>query len=227
MAEHELFDKSPIRLVDKLCDSPLGAGDMALVVSKKGLGKTSVLVQFGIDYLLRDKQVVHVSFDQKSANVITWYANLFAEIAKKGPPSAKDSLTDLVKKRVILNLSQDARVLPRIIATAKALGEGGIKAQCLLIDDVNFSTIGPGDFALLRDYAGEAGIFVCVSAAAEGENLESVLPGGVSFDALFRLVSLPDMIEFRRVLPGPQGKKAPPPPVRLKVDSKTLLLTEV
>ena len=56
---------------------------MGLITAKKGLGKTSILVQFGIDTLLNDKGLVHVSFDQQSSNVISWYSSILAEIAKK------------------------------------------------------------------------------------------------------------------------------------------------
>jgi predicted ATP-dependent serine protease len=225
MNNHELFDKSPIRLIDKLGGSGLAGGDMVLVASKKGLGKTSVLVQFGVDYLLQGRQVVHVSFDQKSDNVITWYENVFTEIARRQPSSSHAPLSELVKKRVILNINQDAHALPRIIATTKALCEGGIKADCLLIDDVKFGKINAADFLLLRSYAQEAGIFVAASVTSEGASLAEIVPPELDahFDAVFRLMSHPDMIELKCML----YKGAPPPPAKLRLDSKTLLITEV
>ena len=84
MIKDELFERSPVRCFDKATGG-LKAGELGLLTSKKGLGKTSVLVQFGVDTLLQDKQVIHVSFDQHSSNVITWYQDIFTEIAKKKP----------------------------------------------------------------------------------------------------------------------------------------------
>ena len=80
MIKDELFERSPVRCFEKATGG-LKAGELGLLSSKKGVGKTSVLVQFGVDTLLQDKQVVHVSFDQQSANVITWYQDIFTEIA--------------------------------------------------------------------------------------------------------------------------------------------------
>ena len=83
MAKQELFERSPIRAFDEVTNGGLKAGEMGLVTAKKGLGKTSVLVQFGMDTLLNGKQLVHISFNQMSANVITWYDGIFNEISKK------------------------------------------------------------------------------------------------------------------------------------------------
>ncbi|MBR1616302.1 MAG: hypothetical protein IJ673_12630, partial [Treponema sp.] len=69
MVKQDLYEKSPVRLFDAATDGGLKAGELGLVTSKKGLGKTSVLVQFGMDTLLQDKQLIHVTFDLHSSNV--------------------------------------------------------------------------------------------------------------------------------------------------------------
>ena len=71
MVKQDLIDHSPVRFFDKAANGGLKAGKLGLVTAKKGLGKTSVLVQFGIDALLSDKHLVHVSYDQHSSNVIS------------------------------------------------------------------------------------------------------------------------------------------------------------
>jgi hypothetical protein len=222
MAHHDLFDKSPIRLINKITNGSLKRGDAALIASKKGLGKTSVLVQFGVDDLFQDKQVVHVSFNQKTENVITWYEDVFTEIAKKKPAQAH-SLSDLVKKRIILNFNQDIIAPPSVIATVKALAASGIKSECLLIDDLDFSKITVADMQVVRDYAKTEGIFVCVSTASEGETSAAVVPSEFEplFDTIFRLAPQPDMIELQ-CLKNAGGAS----PVKLRLDSKTLLITE-
>ena len=121
MIKDELFERSPIRCFEKATGG-IKAGELGLLTSKKGLGKTSVLVQFGVDTLLQDKQVIHVSFDQQSANVITWYQDIFTEIAKKKNISnISELVTDLVRKRIILNFHQDAMALPHIVTTLEVV----------------------------------------------------------------------------------------------------------
>ena len=108
MAKQELFERSPVRAFDEVANGGLKAGELGLLTSKKGLGKTSVLVQFGMDTLLNNKQLVHVSFDQKSDNVISWYDGIFNEISKKKPlPNAADVKEQLNRNRTILNFNQD------------------------------------------------------------------------------------------------------------------------
>ena len=65
MNKNDLIPHSPVRYFD-VTNASLKDGEMGLVTAKKGLGKTSILVQFGIDSLLNDKALVHVSFDQQS-----------------------------------------------------------------------------------------------------------------------------------------------------------------
>ena len=90
MVKQDLYNKSPVRLFDAATEGGLKEGGLGLVTSKKGLGKTSVLVQFGMDTLLKDEQLVHVTFDLHSSNVISWYDGIFAEIAKKSAGNSAD-----------------------------------------------------------------------------------------------------------------------------------------
>ena len=83
MVKQELIERSPVRFLEKSANGGLAAGEIGVLTSKKGLGKTSVLVQIGLDMLLQEKAVVHVSFNQHSDNVITWYEDIFSETAKK------------------------------------------------------------------------------------------------------------------------------------------------
>ena len=83
MVKQDFINTSPVRFFEDVSFGGLKPGQMGLVTAKKGLGKTSVLVQFGIDALLHDKHLVHVSFDQKSSNVIAWYESVLAEMGKK------------------------------------------------------------------------------------------------------------------------------------------------
>ena len=83
MAKQELYERSPIRIFDEAANGGLKAGELGLVTAKKGLGKTSVLVQFGMDTLLNGQQLVHVSFNQHSENVISWYDGMRSRLAEQ------------------------------------------------------------------------------------------------------------------------------------------------
>ncbi len=225
MIKDELFERSPIRCFEKATNGGLKAGELGLLTAKKGLGKTSVLVQFGVDTLLQDKQVVHVSFDQQSSNVISWYQDIFTEIAKKkNIANISDLVTELVRKRVILNFNQDAVALPQIVKTLKALEEGGITASCMVIDGVDLAKLTAADVQVVADYAKEAGAVVWFSANADDGDINSVLPADLQniFAAVVHLESKTDAIEV--VLQKIHND--PAKPSGLKLDSKTLLIAE-
>ena len=63
MVKQDLIEHCPVRFFDAVSAGGLKNGQLGLVTAKKGLGKTSILVQFGIDALLHDKNLVHVSYD--------------------------------------------------------------------------------------------------------------------------------------------------------------------
>ena len=126
MDKNDLHKSSPIRFFDAVSNGGLKEGELGLITAKKGLGKTSVLVQFGMDALLAGNSLVHVSFDQHSSNVISWYSSVFSEIAKKKNISNASELKDeIMRDRTILNFNQESFTLPKAINTIGALKSGG------------------------------------------------------------------------------------------------------
>ena len=142
MAKQELYERSPIRIFDEAANGGLKAGELGLVTAKKGLGKTSVLVQFGMDTLLNGKQLVHVSFNQHSENVISWYDGIYNEISKKKAiANAADVKEQILRNRTILNFNQDNISLEKVVNTLNALKAGGTAVAGVVIDDVDFSKV--------------------------------------------------------------------------------------
>ncbi len=224
MIKDELFERSPVRCFDKATGG-LKAGELGLLTSKKGLGKTSVLVQFGVDTLLQDKQVIHVSFDQHSSNVITWYQDIFTEIAKKKNISNINELvTELVRKRIILNFHQDAMALPHIVTTLEALAQGGIQASCLVVDGVDLSKLKSDEVQAIADYAKKSGVTVWFSASSDASDLGGTLSADLQglFQAVVRLEARAGSIELLILKLRDEDARAS----GLVLDSKTLLIAE-
>jgi len=83
MIKEELLRRSPIRLLEKSIQGGLAAGEMGIVASQRGVGKTSVLVQIALDRLLQGRKVIHVSFVQHRQNVLIWYDDIFEEFTSR------------------------------------------------------------------------------------------------------------------------------------------------
>lgn len=225
MEKEDLFDHSPVRVFDKATDGGLKHGEIGLVTSKKGLGKTSVLVQFGMDALLQNKQLVHVSFDQHSANVISWYESIFTEIAKKKNLSNVNELKDsLFRDRTILNFNQETFSLPKVIKTLNALKEGGIKVSAIVVDGVDLSKVSAEDMKTVAAFVKEQKITAWFSATAVGEKLDDSVPADLQkyFEAVIHLTPKPEGVYVSIVKFHDKDAQ----PAALKLDSKSLLMIQ-
>lgn len=224
MVKQDLFEKSPVRLFDEATGG-LKAGSLGLVTSKKGLGKTSVLVQFGMDTLLQDKQLVHVTFDLHSSNVISWYDGIFTEIAKKkNIGNAAELKNEVVSKRTILNFSLDNFTLSKVVNTLNALKAGGIAVSGVVMDGIDFSKVSEGDINAVAQYAAAEGVTIWASANAEGEKLADSVPAAMEkyFGAVVNLAQESDKVSVKVLKIGDKKNVD----TGLKLDSKTLLMTK-
>ncbi len=225
MEKQDLYEKSPVRLFDTATDGGLKAGELGLVTSKKGLGKTSVLVQFGMDTLLQDKQLVHVTFDLHSSNVIFWYDAIFSEISKKKNIGNSTELKgEVVSKRTILNFSLDNFNLSKVVNTLNALKAGGIAVSGVVMDGIDFAKVTEGDVNAVAQYAAAEKVTVWAAATAEGNTLSDSVPESLEkyFSAVIHLNQKNDGVgvdvlkihDKKNVASG------------LKLDAKTLLITK-
>ena len=151
MDKKDLIAHSPVRYFDAT-NAGLKDGEMGLITAKKGLGKTSILVQFGIDSLLNDKALVHVSFDQQSSNVIAWYSSVLAEIAKKKSFNLDDVNEEIVRNRTILNFNQETFTLPKVVNTIKALKDGGTTISSIVVDGLDLKKASAADLKVFADF---------------------------------------------------------------------------
>ena len=105
---NELIERSPIRIFEKSVSGGLGAGHIGVVTSKEGVGKTAFLVQLGLDKMLQDKHIVHISFSDKVDHILGWYQNLFMELsASKNIENPLSVYDNICKNRIILNFNSE------------------------------------------------------------------------------------------------------------------------
>ncbi len=224
MDKKDFFEYSPIRAFDKLTAGGLKQGEIGLITAKKGLGKTSVLVQFGMDALLADKQLVHVSFDQHSSNVISWYSSIFSEIAKKKNINNAAELKDeIMRERTILNFNPENFTLQKVINTVSALKTAGIKVSALVIDGVDIKSVSESDIAAVAEFAAAEQIVVWLTSTEESAKLNDT----ASVAVLAKLAAVLHLeAQNTGVTLSVLKLREATPSSTLKLDSKTLLICE-
>ena len=233
MVKDELIQRSPVRVFMNSIHGGLGPGELGLIASPSGIGKTSVLVQIALDKLLQDKKVIHISFTQHTDYVLAWYEDIFDEfIKKKNLEHERDVKDEIVKNRVLMKFTQKGLSCEQILRSLKALiKDGNFNAETVIIDGYNFYEAGEGDIARVKSFAGEMGISVWYSCTIKGEvqsydkqNIPAVVKNaGDFFAVVIVLEPKPDHIALSVSRDRDNTNLEH---LALKLDPKTLLILE-
>ncbi|MDR1901104.1 MAG: hypothetical protein LBQ88_02310 [Treponema sp.] len=233
MIKQELIQRSPVRIFEKSIHGGLNTGEIGLIASTSGLGKTSVLVQIALDKLLQSQKVIHVSFTQHTGYVLAWYEDIFDEfIKKKNLENAHEVKNELIKNRVLMNFNQDGVTGSQIIKSLRAMIEdGGFKAEALIIDGFDFSRVDKERIAGIKQFAKDLNLSVWYSCTVQGEgalydkrNIPLLIQDYLDYiDVVIVLEPKPDHIEL--TVSKDRGDFNLEHMI-LKLDPKTLLILE-
>jgi len=233
MIMEDLISRSPLRILENSIHGGLGKGNIGALASRKGVGKTACLVHIATDKLFQRKAVVHVSYASRVDHIISWYEDVFRQLAVGAEPGAAAELHDeLVKNRVIMNFNQAGMRTEQVLRSLEALiQDGRFRAETVIVDGFSFSDGSAEDVARFKEFAGRMGVEVWFSASLWGP--EPLFDDrGIPFelaccldhiDVLITLHNLKDRVEMKLV-------KDDGHPVTgelvLSLDPKTLLIAE-
>jgi hypothetical protein len=178
MVKNELIQRSPLRIFEQSIHGGLKAGEMGIIVSQPGIGKTSMLVQLAMDKLLQGKKVIHVSFTQHTHYVLAWYEDIFDElIDRKKLENAADVKDEIVKNRVLMNFNQEVMSNEQILKSLRAMiVEGAFAAESLIVDGFDFSRANRERISNVKAFAKELGLSVWYSCTVK-ENGQPLYDG--------------------------------------------------
>jgi KaiC/GvpD/RAD55 family RecA-like ATPase len=233
MIKADLIQRSSIRIFDKSINGGLKNGEIGVIASPNGIGKTSVLVQIALYKLLQAQKVIHVSFTKHTDYVLSWYEDVFDEIiGKRNLENTEDVKNSLVKNRVLMNFNQEGMSGNQILKSLRALIlEGGFKAENLIIDGFDFSLADRKRIEAVKQFAEELSISVWYSC--------SVKEDADSYDHRKIPLLVKDFLDLLDVVIVLEPKAGHielsiskdrdifnPAPTTLKLDPKTLLVLE-
>lgn len=235
MVKSELIKRSPLRILEKSINGGLGKGNIGILASRKGIGKTACLVHIATDKLLQNKPVIHVSYSSRVDYIINWYEEIFKEIAKNRQlESAVEVHDDIIKNRVIMNFKQAGASTEQVLKSLSAMIEHGkFAADAIIVDGFDFTQSSTDDLDLFKNFAERLGLEVWFSASLKGEEplfnksgvpflLEACLD---KLDVLITLRFEKEHVQLNLIKDKDQ-KYASPRDLDLKLDPKTLLISE-
>jgi hypothetical protein len=231
--KEELIKRSPLRILEKSISGGLGRGHVGVLASRKGVGKTACLVHIAADKLLQGQSVIHVSYASRVDHIVTWYEDIFKEIAKAPKMrSALDEFGELIRHRVIMNFRQDGARTEQVLRSLEAMiVHGNFRAEVVIVDGLDFAQAGLGDLLKFRDFAGRLGLEVWFSASLKKDDplfdergVPYELAGHIeAIDVLISLQLHGDHVQFSLV--RDHGRPAAKD-LRLKLDPTTLLIAK-
>jgi hypothetical protein len=230
MIRKELVKKSPLRILQQsMYGGSLGKGNIAVIAAPKGLGKTACLVHLATDHLLEGKHVIHISFADDTRHIITWYEDIFDEIAERYClDGVKDVHDDIIKHRVILNFRQDGVSASQVQRSVRSLiKDGNFNAEAVFVDGYDFARSAGEEFGSFKRFAEEAGLELWFSASVKKGSAQTVpefLERHLGHMAVFIVLeSCGNYIHLKLVK---DHDRVPVNDLHLKLDPHNLLIAE-
>ncbi len=233
MIREELIHRSPLRILENSIHGGLGKGNIGVLASRKGVGKTACLVHIATDKLFQQKPVIHVSYSSRVDYIINWYEDIFREIAKSlNLESIADVHDEIIKNRVIMNFNQEGTKTEQVLRSLEAMIQyGKFPAEAIIVDGYNFVQSSAEDLEKFKDFAAKMGLEVWFSASLKGDEPlfdEQGLPDELKrhlnkIDVLITLRSIENLVQLRLV----KDHDYPSPgELKLGLDPATLLIAE-
>lgn len=229
----EIREHSPLRVLDRSIHGGLGPGDLGVVCSGAGAGKTAFLVGLALDVLMRGCQVLHIAIEQSVDRVRNYYDELLAEIARVEHLEKPAEVRLTIEKNRRIHVYQDRTFsldsLERTLMFLRAHTD--LHPDLILIDGFDWQRDATDDLIRLRKLAADQGAQLWMSATisrAPGAESSESLPA-----PLGRFASLVDVVLRLKGADGTvhltllkDRENVTPEPIALDLDPTTLLLVK-
>lgn len=223
---------SPLRVFEKALDGGLRPGELGVVLARRGVGKTALLVGLAVDALLQDRPVLHISTEESVGELRRFYAEVFQRLADSlGLPDRMQRQLDMERNRHILVYNRKEFSLDKLRQSAAFLAEAAdFRPQVLVMDGTpRYEHTEQWEIDGLKELAGELGAAIWTSSLLHREDQatdDRGVPLPVArYDADLSVIVLlepeRDHVQVRVVKAAGLGDARPP---RLELDPRTLLL---
>jgi hypothetical protein len=237
MVKTELIKKSPLRKLDKSIHGGLGAGNIGIVASRRGIGKTACLVHIATDKLIAGKHVIHVSYSKRVDHIISWYEDIFREISQvRHLEDAMQIHDEIIHNRVIMNFSQQGTSVKQVIAGVIAMVDNAqTDTEVVVVDGFDFTKADAGEITEFKQFAVDRKIELWFSDEYHRDDIDgpvlndagipmNLLPFLNQIDVIVTLKAEKDYLHLYLVKDHDRVIIEDLP---LKLDPKSLLIAEV
>ena len=232
MPTNDMQIRSPLRIFEKATDGGLGAGNLGVVLSRHGVGKTAFLVGLAVDALMRDRKVLHISTVESVERLRAFYDEVFQLICDRQQLDNRlERRLDLERNRHILVYNPETFSLDKLRQSVEFLSENAHFSPDVVIMDgtPRFDHSEDWEIEGVRELAGawKAEVWTSSRLHRDDPDLDARgVPGTVSrFDAQLSVIILLDPHQDHvRVRLLKSHDRAEMPELNMELDPRTLLL---
>ncbi|MBN1982793.1 MAG: hypothetical protein JW795_14765 [Chitinivibrionales bacterium] len=176
MIRTELIERSPLRILEKSTHGGVGIANIGVVAARRGIGKTACLVHIATDKLLQGKHVIHISFASNTEHILSWYEDIFSELAKRYDLDAAMAVhEEIIKNRIIMSFVQDKIHVQEIEkSVGRLLSSSHFMVDTIIIDGYDFNRSSPAEIGEFKALAGRLNVEMWFSVTlTDAESLAS------------------------------------------------------
>lgn len=235
MEIQELNALSPLRAFDESLGGGLGKGNLGVLVSRHGIGKTACLVHLATDKLFRNEHIIHVSFSGNVEHVINWYKEVFRQISEnRSLEDAASIYNEILANRVVMNFSQENVSIDKVLSSLETLiRQGSFNADAVMFDGYRLTVATEDDVRKIKQFAMDLRLEVWFSVSPVRPDVsfdENGVPNTILkyeelIDVLIGLKYNEAMDKVIMTLVK-DGESLDPKPMRVTLDPKTMLISE-
>lgn len=221
MLKSAIIENSPLRILDSTLGGGLGKGNLGLVTSAHGLGKTAALVHIATDQLLQGRHVLHVTYHKRPDTTIAYYEEIFQEISKaKGLESSMEVHDEIIRNRSIMNL-ETYNIEHLLESLELRIQQGGFEVNTLIVEEFDFAAAGDDSSSRFKELARKKNLEIWVSYSYKNaESRDEIQSHLHAFDVI--LTFRPSGKHVHLELEKAHGRPIQDP--HLLLDPKTLLI---
>jgi hypothetical protein len=132
--------KNPLRLLGRQTEEILPVGGFGAVLARAGVGKTAFLIQIALDYLLRGKNVLHISLNDPVDKVCLWYEEVYRNVSAELDKNQTHGLWErALPHRFIMTFKAEGFSVPTLNERLGDLTEQGVFfPHVIMVDGFRF-----------------------------------------------------------------------------------------
>ncbi|MBU8870772.1 MAG: hypothetical protein KOO60_07905 [Gemmatimonadales bacterium] len=195
MTEKNMIQRSPIRIFDRAIGDGLGTGNLGVVLSRAGVGKTGFLIGLAVDQLMQGKKVLYISTKESVEHIHNFFDQIFHAMARSlKAREVPQRQLKMERNRHILVYNRKQFSLEKLEKSVAFLKEAaGFEPDMVIMDGTpRFESTEKWEIEGMRKLAGEwdAEVWTSSNTHREGQEMdERGVPSTVArFDELLDVI---------------------------------------